>query len=438
MPHCRSTFVRLCARRAELYGVNVSALLQDHRLTLAELDSPEQRMPWAFFTALLAKLEQSLGGPLALEQFGAEIAAGHPLFRLLTALHFGLAEIQQIAAERMLIHLFDGAVHPLASRQTDGSIRLTLSLGRECSTSYPFWTLMLGLWRPLPRFFGWGDSFVEVEMADRFAEFFVIFPVDATGEPDAGSEIRKRVREFLIKDLIRHEELLEMPAPDPRTSVFDRRLGSVALATDGDRTSLVEIEQEICRILMVERVQLFEMTQLGLRRISTSANPLVGPRIRRVLWLGGAAIGAIEVERPGEAGHAREASLLDEHIDAFAYRFAEVQNKLAFGVATNDFRLAEPGGREASESPPSSRGRLARAARDGRLRELTEEWQLSDRQRSVLALLVDGLGNREIAARLGCSIGTIENHVTKLLKRASVDNRAALTATFWREQRRQG
>jgi DNA-binding NarL/FixJ family response regulator len=54
----------------------------------------------------------------------------------------------------------------------------------------------------------------------------------------------------------------------------------------------------------------------------------------------------------------------------------------------------------------------------------------------VLALLVDGLGNREIAARLGCSIGTIENHVTKLLKRAAVDNRAALTARFWKTQRR--
>lgn len=438
MPHCRSTIVRLCARRAELYGVGVSALLQEHGLGLQDLENPEKRVPWGCFTGLLARLEQCLGGPLALEQFGAELAAAHPLFKLLTGLHFGLAEIQQIAAERMLVHLFEGAVHPLVSRQTDESLRLTLSLGRECTPSYPFWTLMLGLWRPLPRLFGLADSFVEVEMADRFAEFFVIFPLDASGEAAAGNEIRKRVREFLLKDLVRYEELLEMPAPDTKTSVFDRRIGSVTLAVEGDQSSLLELEQEICNKLMVERVHLFEMTQLGLRRLSTSSAPLLGPRIRRVLWLGGAAIGAIEVERPGEAGHAREASLLDEHIDAFAYRFAEVQNKLAFGIAATNFRLVEPGQRDPGEPPPSSRGRLARAARDGRLQELTEEWQLSERQRSVLALLVDGLGNREIAARLGCSIGTIENHVTKLLKRASVDNRAALTATFWREQRRHG
>lgn len=436
MPHCRSTFARLCARRAELYGVNVSAMLEEHGLGPTDLDHPERRLPWVFFTALLARLEQCLGGPLALEQFGAELAAAHPLFKVLGDLHFGLAEIQQIAAERMLLHLFDGAVNPLVSRQMDESLRLTLSLGRECVPSYPFWTLMLGLWRPLPRLFGLGDSFVEVEMADRFAEFFVIFPLDAAGETPAGNEIRKRVREFLLKDLIRYEELLEMPAPDTKTSVFDRRIGSVTLTSESDQASLVELERDFGSKLGVERVHLFEMTQLGLRRLSTSSPPLVGPRIRRVLWLGGAAIGAIEVERPREAGHAREASLLDEHIDAFAYRFAELQNKLAFGIASTNFRFAEPGFRDPGEPPPSSRGRLARAAREGRLRELTEEWQLSERQRSVLALLVDGLGNREISARLGCSIGTIENHVTKLLKRASVDNRAALTATFWREQRR--
>lgn len=438
MPHCRSTFVRLCARRAELYGVNVPSLMQEHQIAPAQLEDPEQRLPWPFFTALLTQLETGLGGPLALEQFGAEIAAVHPLFRVLHALHFCLAETQQLAAERMLLHLFDGAINPLVSRQTDGSVRVTISLGKECSSSYPFWTLVLGLWRPLPRLYGWGDSFVEVEMADHFAEFFVIFPLEATGETGAGQEIRRRVRETLMKDLVRYEELTEMPAPDARTSIFDRRMGSVGAVSEREAERLSELMLDIGQKLQVDRVQLFEMTPTGLRRFGGLGGPLEGPRIRRILWVGGAAIGAIEVARPGEAGHAREASLLDEHIDSFAVRFADVHNQSAFGIASTGFQLAEPGLREPvpGEPPPSSRGRMARAARDGRLRELTEEWQLSDRQRSVLALLVDGLGNREIAARLGCSIGTIENHVTKLLKRASVDNRAALTATFWRERRR--
>jgi DNA-binding CsgD family transcriptional regulator len=418
--------------------VDVSSLMREHSITESALTDREQRLPWAFFTGLLGRLEEMLGGPLALEQFGAEVAAAHPLFRLLVGLHFGLAELQQIAAERFVPHLFDGVVQPLVSRQSDGAMRITLSLGRESLPSYPYWTFMLGMWRPLPRLFGLGDSHVEVEMADRFAEFFVIFPADFTGEPVAGQEIRRRVRESLLKDLVRHEELLELPNPDTRTSVLDRRILAAALPNDRQVAGLRELEQEIRHKLMVERIQLFEMTQAGLRRVGSAGALLSQARIRRVFWLGGAAVGAIEVERSSEAGHAREASLLDEYIDGFSYRFAEIQNRLPFGMGGPGFASAEPSVCDpgTGEPPPSSRGRVARAARDGRLRELAEEWQLSDRQRSVLALLVDGLGNREIAVRLGCSIGTIENHVTKLHKRAAVDNRAALTATFWKTQGR--
>jgi DNA-binding CsgD family transcriptional regulator len=438
MSHCRSSFVRLCIRRAQLSGVDVQSLMREHSVAENLLADREQRIAWAFFTDLLGRLQESLGGPLALEQFGAEVAAAHPLFRLLTSLHFGLAEIQQIAAERLVPHLFDGLVQPLVSQQSDGAMRITLSLGRESLPSYAFWTLMLGMWRPLARLFELGDSFVEVEMADRFAEFLVIFPADTSGEPATGQEIRRRIRESLLKDLVRHEELFELPIPDARSSVLERRIGSVALPNARPIPALVELEKDICQKLMVERVQLFETTHAGLRRISVVGGILEHARIRRVFWLGGVAVGAIEIERPGEAGHAREASLLDEHIDGFAYRFADILNRLPFGMAGGGFASAEPEVRDPAgvEAPPSSRGRVARAARDGRLRELAEQWQLSDRQRSVLALLVDGLGNREIAARLSCSIGTIENHVTKLLKRAAVDNRAALTATFWKTQRR--
>jgi DNA-binding CsgD family transcriptional regulator len=438
MSHCRSSFLRLCTRRAQLCGIDVTSLMSEHSVAESLLADREQRLPWGFLTALLDRLQEGLGGPLALEQFGAEIAAAHPLFRLLGSLHFGLAEIQQIAAERVVPHLFDGLVQPLVCRQSDGAMRITLSLGRESLTSYAFWTLMLGIWRPLSRLFELGDSVVEVEMADRFAEFLVIFPVDTTGEPALGQEIRRRVKESLLKDLVRYEELLELPNPDPRTSILERRIGAVALPNARPIPGLAELEADIRQKLKVERVQLFEMTHAGLRRISLVGGVLEQARIRRVFWLGGAAVGAIEIERPGEAGHAREASLLDEHIDGFAYRFADILHRLPFGMTGGGFASAEPEVRDPAgiEPPPSSRGRVARAARDGRLRELTEQWQLSDRQRSVLALLVDGLGNREIAIRLSCSIGTIENHVTKLLKRAAVDNRAALTATFWKTQQR--
>jgi DNA-binding CsgD family transcriptional regulator len=438
MSHCNRSLVRLCAKRAEQSGIDWSKLAHAHGVSSQLDEASDERIAWACFSSLLGALESSLGGPLGIEQFGAEIAVAHPLFKLLSQLHFGLSEVQEIATERLLPHWFDGVLQSLTNRQADGALRVTISLGKDHAPCYPFWSWLAGFLRPLPRLFGASDWIVEVEMADRFAEFFLVLPQEAPAEPADGQEIRRRVREVLLKDLVRFEELKQLPPPDLRSSVFERRVGVGATPSDSATADIQELVSEIRNRLGVSRVQLFEMTPVGLRRVGPSVSVIGGARIRRALWLGGAVLGAIEIERVASAGHAREASLLDEYIDSFAYRFAELQHRLPFAAAAGGFALAEPklSDPASGEPPPSSRGRVSRAARDGRLNELTALWQLSERQRSVLALLVDGLGNREIAARLGCTIGTIENHVTRLLKRASVDNRAALTAVFWKTQRR--
>lgn len=66
-----------------------------------------------------------------------------------------------------------------------------------------------------------------------------------------------------------------------------------------------------------------------------------------------------------------------------------------------------------------------------KLDEAVAAWELTARQRQVLALVIEGLANKEIAARLECSVGTVENHLTALYRQARVDSRAALAAKFW-------
>jgi DNA-binding CsgD family transcriptional regulator len=424
-------------------GVNVAGLLARHGSAELALADRDTRLPWSLFIELLALLEQALGGPRALEQFGAEVGRAHPLFRLLALLHFGLPEIQFIAASRLLPVQFEGVLRSVVRRQPDGAFRITVSLNRELEPSYPFWTWLLGQWRTLPRLFEHSDSIIEVEMADRFAEFLVISPVLPPTDPAFGREIRRPVRDHLLKELVTYEELLELPKPNLRSSLLEHRLEASELterhpADFNVAAAMKLLVADIAAKLQTERLQLYEMSPVGLRRVCASGEPLARARIRRMLWVSGNAVGAIEVERPGEAGHARVASLLDEHIDSFAYRFAQIQNRLPASVTVGGFTQAEPEIRDPTiaEPPPSSRGRIARAARDGRLSELAAKWQLTERQRAVLALLVEGLANKEIAARLDCSVGTIENHVTRLLKRAAVDCRAALTALFWRTSER--
>lgn len=59
------------------------------------------------------------------------------------------------------------------------------------------------------------------------------------------------------------------------------------------------------------------------------------------------------------------------------------------------------------------------------------EWELSNRQAEVLALLVGGASNKQIAAALGCAPRTAELHVSALLEKSGQPSRAALVAMFW-------
>jgi DNA-binding CsgD family transcriptional regulator len=51
---------------------------------------------------------------------------------------------------------------------------------------------------------------------------------------------------------------------------------------------------------------------------------------------------------------------------------------------------------------------------------------LSDREKEVFALIVQGLGNREIAAKLFISPHTVKNHITSIFRKAKVANRFEL------------
>ncbi len=76
------------------------------------------------------------------------------------------------------------------------------------------------------------------------------------------------------------------------------------------------------------------------------------------------------------------------------------------------------------------------AAPDGdptehRLDRATVTWRLTPRQAEVLARVVAGLANKEIATQLGCAENTVELHVTRLLRKADVTSRTQLIAQFW-------
>jgi DNA-binding CsgD family transcriptional regulator len=66
-----------------------------------------------------------------------------------------------------------------------------------------------------------------------------------------------------------------------------------------------------------------------------------------------------------------------------------------------------------------------------RLAVFGQRWGLTPREEQVLALLVRGNANKDIATALCCRPRTVEAHVAAALRKARVDSRAHLVAKFW-------
>lgn len=62
------------------------------------------------------------------------------------------------------------------------------------------------------------------------------------------------------------------------------------------------------------------------------------------------------------------------------------------------------------------------------------EVELTAREQEVLGLLREGLANKDIADALGCSVRTVEFHVTNLLRKVGASSRLELVARGRREQ----
>ena len=62
--------------------------------------------------------------------------------------------------------------------------------------------------------------------------------------------------------------------------------------------------------------------------------------------------------------------------------------------------------------------------------------QLTDREREVVALIAEGLDNREVAAAAYMGEGTVRNHISSILAKLHLKNRTQIAVAYWRALRK--
>jgi DNA-binding CsgD family transcriptional regulator len=112
----------------------------------------------------------------------------------------------------------------------------------------------------------------------------------------------------------------------------------------------------------------------------------------------------------------------------------ELRFALAAALRTNaSFEIVSVGADERDVAVSADVVLIARAAPieiEDRLarRDVAHDTVLTNREREILALLADGLGNKQIAARLGISTNTVKTHLELMFEKLGVNTRAEAVA----------
>lgn len=112
----------------------------------------------------------------------------------------------------------------------------------------------------------------------------------------------------------------------------------------------------------------------------------------------------------------------------------KLRTSLAAALRANpEFELVGVGATSAEVPPSADLVLIARPRAGSRIAghagDSSEGAPLSNREREILALLADGLINKQIAARLGISTNTVKTHLELLFDKLGVATRAEAVAT---------
>jgi DNA-binding NarL/FixJ family response regulator len=229
------------------------------------------------------------------------------------------------------------------------------------------------------------------------------------------------------------ERLLAGSAPSPAAILCTARV----LLDRGDPRGAVERSERVLRRLPTGSPRCAAALELVLRGRLALDDPAGAQRAVEALRDVAARAGTRHLRATADLGegmlaaargdHGRARALFEDAVDAFAeegtpYEEASSRRELAAALEASGRRA------DARREAAAARAALTRLGAPVPSGSATPVSDVTRREREVLALLAEGLTNREIASRLVVSEHTVHRHVTNILRKLGLPSRAAAAA----------
>jgi DNA-binding CsgD family transcriptional regulator len=401
--------VRVCRER----GISPSALLEGLDLSERDLEDPDGYIDWDSDLVILERVEAALGGAGELQHLIAGMALRHPALHYLASLYPSPRSLYRFGLDRAFRRVYPGAGIRVDALP-DGRVRLEARLPRTCRGSEAFFRGEIGQLRVIPRIFGQPEAQVEAQIGPYQGIYCISLPPERTLPGRAGREVREALARLRTGEA--HPEaardldvsLLAQASTfvsDPDHLGAASRPGQ-ALARLRDLPGLGEALANLMRDLCCcDRLALWvvgaDPEELTLAFYSGDCRlPFqCGCELRAR----GRLLGRIEADVPCGS-------------DGGPPPFVVALAPWVAHAVESCLRRCGPRARP-SEGTESLSFRVDRARR---------VWQLTERETQTLSLVAQGLANKEIAERFGCSVKGVEAHLTRLLRKSASDSRATL------------
>lgn len=386
-------------------GIDTTALLRASPLSARPLKDRWGETPWNVFIDLLERIQDTLGSSEGLNRLAGSLVSASRVLRFVGHLVADPRALYATAAERMARRLTRNVGARLYPR-SDGRIGFDAGLPEGSRPSLPLWHALTGVLRGLPTAMGLGEARVEVEMEPLRARF-AITPPSTRGLPRLANRLKVPLRglvprseEPTASDI---QQVAELALNDSAAADIAATVGP-RLASHADGAAFgAEVTAVMKELFCCTHVVLWSYQSNGQQVLLFRERGQPGDRMTRILHLDRRPVGRIEVDVVG----------LDRPSNP---TFDAILPWIALGM------------RWTRAAAATARNTAAHA---DRFRSFAERWNLTERQREVLALLIEGVSNREIADSLETSVKNVEIHVTNLLARAGVENRSRLISRFW-------